>query len=136
MKAAVTKIRLRRAEGCASCRWVEVDSWAAADAQLRTWSNTAPEDFAYDKCDFEVEWESGAQYHGRYDLQHWKVKSPDLAAHVRSNAYFYTARRQPSHMTNAGYAAFLAGHRTICDSYERLLEWCDLGADTHPTKLF
>ncbi|MGN8188696.1 hypothetical protein ACTJLD_22170 [Burkholderia sp. 22088] len=136
MKAAVTKIRLRRAEGGASYRWVEVGSWADANSQLWTWSNTAPKGGACDKCDFEVEWEHGGQYHGRYDLKHWNDERPDLAAHVRSNAYFYTARRQPSHMTNAGYAAFLAGHQTICEDYERLLQWCDLGVDAHPAKLF
>ncbi|RQZ70141.1 hypothetical protein [Burkholderia sp. Bp9004] len=136
MKAAVTKIRLRRAEGCTSDRWVVVSSWAAADSQLRAWSDTAPTNFAYDKCDFEVEWGSGAQYQGRYDPKHWQVESPDLAAHVRCNAYFYTARHQPSHMTSAGYAAFLADHQSVCERYERLLKWCDLGAGAHPDKLF
>ncbi|WP_156440590.1 hypothetical protein [Burkholderia sp. MSMB1072] len=136
MKAAVTRIRLRRAEGLTSFQWVEVNSWAAADSQLRTWANTAPDCGAYDKCDFEVEWENGAQYAGRYDLKHWNVESPDLAGHVRGNAYFYTARHQPSHMTRAGYAAFLAGHPSIAEKYERLLQWCDLGAGAHPAKLF
>ncbi|RQT26018.1 hypothetical protein [Burkholderia contaminans] len=136
MKAAVTKIRLRRAEGLTSLQWVAVGSWAAADSQLRAWANTAPKGGAYDKCDFEVEWESGAQYQGRYDLKHWQVESPDLAAHVRCNAYFYTARHQPSHMTRAGYAAFLAGHQSVCERYERLLQWCDLDVGAHPAKLF
>jgi hypothetical protein len=58
-------------------------SWKDADAILLAWSRTAPENGGYDKCDFEVVFEDGHKYDGRYDLVHFRKEYPDLAKHVR-----------------------------------------------------
>jgi hypothetical protein len=44
-------------------------AWGLAATELRRWARTAPEGGCYDKCDFEVLWEDGTSYRGRYDLQ-------------------------------------------------------------------
>jgi hypothetical protein len=79
-------IAITRAEGLISeCDKPETaTTWPAANAILRRWSETAPKTGGYDKCDFDVVFEDGQIYSGRYDLQHWSIEAPDLAKHVRS----------------------------------------------------
>ncbi|WP_234725312.1 hypothetical protein [Cupriavidus metallidurans] len=103
----VQSITLVRREGpTRECnRPVTITAWSDANFILRGWSDSVTA--GYDKVDFAVKWGDSVQYQGRYDLVHWKDWLPDLAAHIRSTAYFYTGRRKPAHMTDERYLAHL-----------------------------
>ena len=69
-KIKVVKINLYRAEGrVQDCVAATATRFSAADAWLRCWSTTAPDDGSYHKCDFTIEWADGETYEGRYDLK-------------------------------------------------------------------
>ena len=38
--------------------------------QFRKWGYSAPKEGGYDKCDFEVGWEGGEVYNGRFDMEY------------------------------------------------------------------
>lgn len=99
-KISVQTITLRRAEGpLTDCDHdVTVESWGRANLTLRDWSKTAPANGAYDKCDFKIVFADGSTYSGRYDLEHFSRKTPDLAAHVRDHMN-YLAGTPPLWMT-------------------------------------
>ncbi|QYY33701.1 hypothetical protein K2O51_31135 (plasmid) [Cupriavidus pinatubonensis] len=136
MRSQVASISLTRIEGAPVAGINErVTTWAQADSVLRRWSESVARDGGYDKCEFSVEWQNGATYHGRYDLVNWRDATPDLARHIRELAYFYTGRRTPAHMTLSIYGAFLDMHCTkaVATQYEKLLARNDLGVAEHPT---
>jgi hypothetical protein len=97
----VKAISLRRAEGPHSSfgRECTVQTWSQANMVLRQWSSSAPANGAYDKCDFRIVFDDGSTYEGRYDLEHFSVRSPDLAAHVRGHMN-YVAGVPPLWMTS------------------------------------
>ncbi len=87
-KVRAVSIWLNRAEGpraeCGEVTSEGPDVWAWADAQLATWSRTAPDrGFGYDKCDFKVTYADGSTYDGRYDIE--RGVRPDLAAHMKDH---------------------------------------------------
>lgn len=105
------RIILNRAEGpIEQCdKPVTTDSFAAADAVLRRWSDTAPEKGGYDKVDFTIfDAEIQLEYNGRYDLKHWRVERPNLKDHVVSHLEFMAGVSRPRHMTQQQYDDFLA----------------------------
>lgn len=109
-------IHLVRAEGptklCGAAP--AVGSWAAADAILSNWSNTAPEKGGYDKCDFTLTFEQSDgddfEYLGRYDLKHWRCEKPSLREHLRSQALFAIGAACPDHMTEEQYRHYVETH--------------------------
>lgn len=88
-KSPVTKITLTRVEGPNplpspaiiteglvsntkdNYKWgLSGSIWDLAHLTFQRWGHTAPfPSQGYDKCDFEVEWQDGTTYKGRYDLQ-------------------------------------------------------------------
>lgn len=99
-------ITLTRAEGLSSeCGQPQtVHSFAAADALLRVWSESAPKSGGYDKCDFAITWANGDTYGGRYDLKHHRAERPSLTDHMIDAAEFALGKYCPAHMTSAKYA--------------------------------
>lgn len=87
-RTAILKIYLHVAEGELSGRWIEVDTFAGADAFLMKVYHRAPKNGGYDKVDFVLWGTALAEvlgedvYEGRIDVDgdHY----PDLKAHVRS----------------------------------------------------
>jgi hypothetical protein len=81
-----TEIWINRAEGpvkdCVAVTLTEEKLWKQADDLLKRWSDTAPQNGCYDKCDFKVTFEDGELYEGRFDMKHWSVELPDLEDHI------------------------------------------------------
>ena len=102
-KIPVRYIEFTDAEGYASDHCpCKVSSFAQANAVLRSWAKHAPRR-GYDKVWFTIRYEDGAEYRGRYDLQHTSVELPDLARHLRWTVGFYAGKRCPPHSTEEEY---------------------------------
>ncbi len=110
------KVEITRAEGLHSevtgkpevcTRDASFGIWSCADHILVKWSNTAPKEGGYDKCDFIVTWEDGETYKGRYDLKHHSIEYPDLAKHVYGFLIFHAGLKKPGHMSNEEYRNYL-----------------------------
>lgn len=120
MKQQPKTIWLNRAEGpieeCGAITLTGRNLWKRANLILQTWSETAPQDGCYDKCDFTITYEDGETYTGRYDLKHWSVEIPNLAQHVSDFVTFHAGRCEesslPEHMQNGAYAKWLASDWT------------------------
>lgn len=108
-KIHVKSITITRAEGPAEeCdRPQTVSSFEEADRVLREWSETAPKELGYDKCDFTITWEDGETYKGRYDLKYWATEYPNLGKHVRDFITFHAGKQKPAWMTAEQYESFL-----------------------------
>lgn len=95
-KIPVAKIILERAEGMPhECVKKEFVSFFTANNQLELWGFTAPEkDNGYDKVDFEIQWEDGETYKGRFDLQKGGRESDgsNLQGHVKGMADYYMGK--------------------------------------------
>jgi hypothetical protein len=81
-------------------------SYTEAENVLRKWSRTAPQTGGYDKCDFEIHFEDGSVYKGRYDLTY--CDSCDIAGHVLDFLMFHSGQKCPSHLTKERYENYLA----------------------------
>jgi hypothetical protein len=128
-KVPVVGIELSRAEGFVndSMSRAKVGGWDEANAVLKRWSSTAPNDGSYHKCDIWVTFEDGASYRGRYELKHWMVESPDLVSTVHAAARFYAGVACPKHMLPDDYQAFLDGiGKERRSQYQTLLAGYDL----------
>lgn len=131
-KVKVKSVWLARAEGRPEeCIALVVDSIEAADAVLLRWSETAPggpgDDLGgYDKCDFEITFEDGEKYEGRYDLVHWSKEMPSLARHVLSFLRFHAGLWCPPHLTPTQYEDALTRFEKFCghdrDEYVAFLD--------------
>jgi len=110
-KIPVKRIWLRRAEGPTNDLGERtVTSFNAADKQLKTWARTAPkgERSGYDKTDFQVEWEDGETYNGRYDLKYDDtLKSNLLGSQIQHYAAFHAGIFCPEHMSREQYHEYL-----------------------------
>ena len=88
----ITKITLHRAEGLtAECIEVSVvpPTLENADAILRKWARTAPEQgYGYHKTDVFIEWEDGFSYRGRYDLQREDMFKASIQKHIQKTLEF------------------------------------------------
>jgi len=107
------QITITRAEGNTETDTFEpvtVASFAAADAVLHAWSETAPSRGGYDKCDFSIIWPNGDTYSGRYDLKHHSKEPASLTRHMVDNGEFHTGKFCPLHMSQADYDSFLKNH--------------------------
>ena len=109
------QITITRAEGNTETDTFEpvtVASFAAADALLHAWSETAPSRGGYNKCDFSIVWPNGDTYRGRYDLKHHSKEPASLTRHMVDNGEFHTGKFCPLHMSQADYDSFLKHHVT------------------------
>lgn len=110
-----TQIKLARAEGRPhECVTVTVDGrhgidvFYAAEQILSRWAATAPDTGGYDKCDFEVEYEDGETYDGRYDLvREDTTRFNKLGEHIRRFQEFCAGLYRPDHLSEEQYAAAL-----------------------------
>jgi hypothetical protein len=78
-KVDISRILIQRVDG--SSTKARVSSMEAANNVLERWANGIPED-ANDRCDFQIVFEDGFRYRGRYRL-HKSDKRISLARHVR-----------------------------------------------------
>lgn len=98
----IKTLKLVRAEGpSAECGPAKISTTGLqamqdAQTQLRRWADTAPAKGGYDKCDFDLEFEDGSQYDGRYDLKHWSLENVDLPGHMRGFLEYYSGRHCPA----------------------------------------
>lgn len=102
----------------------------SADQFLRELARNAPgPGGGYYKTDFEIEFEDGETYSGRYDLTNHETV--DLARHVRQFAKFYSGRLMaselPSHLTSEQYREIVLRNVTQRDGLIRLLDGYRLG---------
>ncbi|CAG9229846.1 hypothetical protein PSP6_540001 [Paraburkholderia tropica] len=139
-KIAVTKITVTRGEGPSdTCRKPEtVATYDEANSILWRWSNTAPKNGGYDKCDFVIVFADGSEYRGRYDLKHWSDETANLAGHVQGLALFYTGRETPAHMTQERHQGFLKSEqaRETTAAYQKLIDAYDIAMKAVPAPLF
>jgi hypothetical protein len=132
-KVKVKEVWIRRAEGLpAECVELTRQSIAAADAALRAWALTAPEDGCYDKCDFKITFEDGDSYSGRYDLKrHDAAHSGLIGRHVRQHIEFYAGLWRPGHMTAEDHEKAIVSMESFSkagrEQYREFLEKYDLG---------
>lgn len=108
-KIEIKSITLERGEG--PHHLVDKPYTAGGFEQASDWlavqAATAPEGGGYDKVDFEILFEDGKVYPGRYDLRHFSEEIPDLKVHVRLQILFYSGQYCPSHLTEDQYQKYL-----------------------------
>jgi hypothetical protein len=80
----------------------------AANRQLSFWAGWASKDGADDKVKFSIEWESGAQYEGRFDLVHNSLGDSCLGQHIRRHLEFIAGPGRPRHLTPEAYRNHLS----------------------------
>lgn len=99
------RITIERGEGLTELcgKPVTVASFAAADAVLRDWSETAPSTGGYDKCDVEIAWPDGS-HRLRYDLKHHTCEVPSLTRAMIDETAFHLGEFCPEHMSGIAYA--------------------------------
>jgi hypothetical protein len=111
-KIQIKSIEIERAEGLITeCVRVTVANFAQAESTLGRWSQTAPNNGGYHKCDFKVTFVDGETYEGRYDLSRNRADqdAPTLKEHILRHVRFYAgAYREAlpsylSHMTLTNY---------------------------------
>jgi len=103
------------------------DAWAQANAWLLKRSMALKDDMlGYLKHDFEITWEDGETYKGRYDLYPYGGKHDfeALDKHVRDFCLFYAGLKRPSHVSEDNYRVLVAtaskqtAYRDFLDRYE------------------
>ena len=130
----VIKVVLNRAEGpTAECGKKEFVGQAIRDGDvlktLRQWGMTAPKNGGYDKVHFEVEWEGGHSYCGRFDMKFGGTDGGETFwVSLRNRMEFYACRRRPSHFKDDHWQAHLKhsemdGAKAEC---EALLDECEV----------
>ena len=78
-KIDISRVLLQRVEVLPSK--ARVSSLEAANEILEGWASCTP-DFGHDRCDFQIVFEDGFRYHGRYHLKESKYPM-SLSRHVR-----------------------------------------------------
>jgi len=132
-KASVRRVTVTRAEGpCELCMTKEFDTLRAANDWLAENSLTAPDNGAYDKHDFVVEWDDGEKYEGRIDVQHPAQGGADrIGSHVRQwlrfNYGMLAEDEIPDHLTPEDYRRFVSKRSAEdCESARNFLATYDL----------
>lgn len=109
-KLRPVQITVTRVEGeakeCGKPQTVEaepdegIDLYERASWILSGWARTAPKNGGYDKCDFEIVFEDGYLYKGRYNLYHPSVETVNLRNHVYYFQAFYAGLSRPPWMSD------------------------------------
>lgn len=104
-KIQVESVTVSRAEGPTKDLGERTASTLeAADAILRRWSRTAPEE----GHGFKITWQDGEVYNGRYDLEREDgTKKNLIGEHVQQFLTFHAGYWCPSHLTKEAYADYL-----------------------------
>lgn len=115
-KKKLVRVIFERAEGpTAECGKKEFTSLADAQVQAFRWACTAPPPGkGYDKCDFQLVFEDGHTYDGRYDLQNTGYNSSketigDQAVNFLS---YLAGLRRPLHFTDELWTSCCKEHET------------------------
>lgn len=106
------------------------DVWSRANAILASWSHTAPESGAYDKCDFKVTYEDGEEYEGRFDLQRMSRGGyPSIDEHMNAFLACMSGQRKPAHIKPADYERYLAPYRKdgTCERTAKFMTEYEIG---------
>ena len=132
----IVKVVLNRAEGPTSdCGKTEFGEQAIRNGQvlkvLQVWGRTAPILGCYDKVDFEVQWEGGESYAGRFDMQHGGTDGwGTFWVSLRRRLEYYACRVRPSHFNDNHWDHFVKtseenGNKALCES---ILDGCEVPA--------
>lgn len=107
-KAPVKSITFNWKEGIEEDLPLTVNSWQAANKQLKQWAAVAPDNGCYDKTDFTVVWDAVDQagedysYHGRFDLERRHAAQNHLLEEDIYTSLAFAARiYRPAWMTDA-----------------------------------
>lgn len=109
-RVPVVQVWLNRAEG--PTREVgerTVSSLADADVVIHNWAASAPKPGqGYDKVDFEVRWDDGETYKGRFDMTQNHRGSPNLIGNaVQHHLLFLSGLHRPDHWERDQYDRYL-----------------------------
>lgn len=117
-KIPVKSIWLRRAEGPhMDLGQSTVTSFEAADAVLKKWARTAPDDRSYNKVDFKVTW----QDEETYDLvKKDEVRANLLGSHIQEFLLFHGGLWCPPHLTREDYEDYLERMERQKDTPKRM----------------
>lgn len=99
--------------------------------KFRDWGHSAPEGGGYDKCDFEVGWEGGQSYSGRFDMEYGGTDGHgNFWASLRSRLEFYSLRLRPAHFKDSHWANFCKESKESGDDIEaaKMLDECEMAA--------
>jgi len=102
----------------------------AVSRQFSQWGDTAPE-MGYDKCDFEVGWQGGQQYGGRFDMQKGGTDGHEsFWASLKSRLEIYSLRRRPARFKDNHWKHFCEqmkedGGDEFCG---KILDECEIAA--------
>lgn len=112
---------------------VTVESFDAADSLLFKIAKRVKPNSGYRKTVFEIVFEDGTKYTGRYDVESLQKEFPDLLAHVRDFVRFSAGIDRPDHMTEEDWRDYLAGvehtNPGIVKQYANFARNYDIGID-------
>jgi len=114
----------------AKCVYVQPGTLRSAVIQkMSEWGRTAPDDGGYDKVDFEVGWENGLVYGGRFDMQYGGTDGGETFwTSLKGRVEFYALKRRPSHFNDEQWNSFCERVKEDeGDKYcEKILNECDV----------
>lgn len=132
-KIPANTIELTRLEGrIEECGKVySFNSFPEANKQLRHWSLSAPKTGGYDKCRFNVIFEDGQEYEGRYDLKHISCEQDEgptinLRERIASHCRFMAGRERPSWMNDTQWEQSRASNKSFENDYKEFLGKYDI----------
>jgi hypothetical protein len=106
--------------------WCQVGKLAeCVERKLREWGQTAPEGGGYHKVDFEVGWDDGETYAGRFDMERGGTDGGEqFWASLRGRLEVYSLRRRPSHFKDKDWDSFSQRMREdgMADGCAKLLD--------------
>jgi hypothetical protein len=98
-----------------------VYSFAEADQVIKQIAAKAPNNGAYHKTSFRIEWEDGQTYEGRIDVQRKHIFGYSLSQHVKDYAKYRAGMKKPSNYSQEEYESLLQTFGGI-EEYKQLLE--------------
>lgn len=131
-KIRVKKIIFKWSESSTICEGEEHTSWESAAEAIRRAAQYAPSDGSYDKTAFEIEFEDGETYGGRFDIQRRHTGSINpIGTHAYNWLRFVGGLHKPDWMSDDEYARSIDHHEQACPGITRdsaeFLEKHDLG---------
>jgi len=113
-----------------------VYTWKDANDFILQRALTKVNSLGYLKTFFEVEFEDGEMYRGRYDIHHFTKEKADLRKHIIDFALCYSGRKKPdSFKTEEEYREYLNSYveEDIQRYYSKLLDEYELSDQTDPS---
>lgn len=118
-KIKVKSIRFPFSESPSVNTKKEFNSWEAAEAELRV---KGP-DLGYFKTDFNITFEDGNEYQGRFDIG---SDHPTLRGHVRAFCEMASLRKRPAHFKDAHWKNWCEMQSDKAALYCELLDKYDI----------